>query len=500
MSAEPLAEQVSTEGGRRSWLSGEFTPRQTLWIAIALAVLACLPVLVARYPQMVDYAAHLARYHIMLDRAESPFLKAYYGFQWHLMGNLGADLLIWPFAKLFGIEAAGRIVVMLTVLSTGLGIIAVEWTLRRRIGVGTMLALCFVWSPAMLLGFLNFGLSLAGALFAFALWVRLEGKRWREPLFVPIGLGVWLCHVSGWGALGVMVFAYEWHREKSWRPFVAPWPLMAPFLTTLFAGEGTKELASYGTNALTYKWTIWKQAMKDQIEWLDYASAILIGAILFLSLCFRRLDGRLGWAAVAMLGLAVVMPRHIFGGDLVDARMIYTGLMVGCLALAWRTPRWLLLLAPLLFLGRLGLTTADWYRESQHTARLLTMIEDLPRGAKVASLVVTERSEWGYNPQEHVGAWSVVRLDALNNSNFALPKVHMITIKQGGPFYRDPYHRLLRFPGRPIELAKYGPAHEADWLWYIGRDDPVSLPEGAVIVKRAQGTFLAKLAKPPRDS
>ena len=137
--------------------------------------------------------------------------------------------------------------------------------------------------------------------------MRLEGKRWREPLFVPIGLGVWLCHVSGWGALGVMVFAYEWHREKSWRPFVAPWPLMAPFLTTLFAGEGTKELASYGTNALTYKWTIWKQAMKDQIEWLDYASAILIGAVLFLSLCFRRLDGRLGWAAVAMLGLAVVM-------------------------------------------------------------------------------------------------------------------------------------------------------------------------------------------------
>ena len=113
---------------------------------------------------------------------------------------------------------------------------------------------------------------------------------------------------------------------------------------------------------------------------------------------------------------------------------------------------------------------------------------------------MTERSEWGYNPQEHVGAWSIVRLDALNNSNFALPKVHMITIKQGGPYYRDPYHRLLRFPGRPIELAKYGPAHEADWLWYIGRDDPASLPQGAVIVKRAQGTFLAKLAKPPRDS
>ena len=30
--------------------------------------------------------------------------------------------------------------------------------------------------------------------------------------------------------------------------------------------------------------------------------------------------------------------------------------------------------------------------------------------------------------------------------------------------------------------------------------EQVSLPKGAVIVKRAQGTFLAKLAKPPRGS
>ena len=53
-----------------------------LWWAIALALLSCLPVLVARYPQMSDYPAHLARYHVMLDAGRSPDLARFYGFTW----------------------------------------------------------------------------------------------------------------------------------------------------------------------------------------------------------------------------------------------------------------------------------------------------------------------------------------------------------------------------------------------------------------------------------
>ena len=44
---------------------------------LAMAVLACLPVLVATYPQMVDYPAHLARYYVMLAqdaRGDRPYL------------------------------------------------------------------------------------------------------------------------------------------------------------------------------------------------------------------------------------------------------------------------------------------------------------------------------------------------------------------------------------------------------------------------------------------
>ncbi len=481
----------------RAWLSGEPAPREGLRLGLALVLLSVLPFLMTSYPQMVDYPAHLARFHVMMARDSSPFLQEYYGFKWHWMGNLGADLLIQPLAKVMPLETAGWLLAAMIPPLTGLGIMAVQWTLRGRIGLASMLAFAFVWSPSLLLGFLNFGLSQALALLAFALWVKLEGKSWRAPLFIPIGLIVWLAHVSGWGILGLMVFGYEWHRDKSWRAFLAPWPLFFP-LVALLIGGGVGKPPSYGPRPEIYKWAIWKQAMRGTLQYIDYANAILICAMLAISIAFKRWDWRLGWAALLMLAASLAMPRHIFGGDLVDARMISAGLLVGALSLAWKAPRWVVLAATLLFVGRLGYTTMDWSRDSRETTELLRGIEDLPRGARIASYMVTERGEWGYNSQEHICGYAVVRLDAFINCNFALPGIHMLTINEDPDYFRDPYHRLNRHRGQKVDTYYYEPAQHADWFWYMGREDPVRLPFGFEEVKRGRHWILAKRVR-PRD-
>jgi hypothetical protein len=468
-------------------------------LGLALALIACLPVLVATYPQMVDYPAHLARYYVMLERGGNEFLQRYYDFHWKWSGNLGADLLVHPLAALFGLEAAGRIIAGLVPLLTALGILAVEWSLRRRIGVGSLLALCFVWSPSLILGFLNFGLAQAAALFAFAGWVALEGKRWRPLVFVPAGVLVWLLHVSGWGMLGILVFGYEWHRRKSLAAFIAPWPLFLPFVSLLL-GDNPSGLPSYGPNVWIFKWAIWKQAMRDGIAWLDHASLLLVGSILAGSLLLRRIDGRLGWAMAILLIGSVAMPRHIFSGDLADARMIYSGLLVGCLALSWQVPRWLLWVAPALFLVRIGVTTDNWQRGSAQTARLLAAVDQLPQGARVANLVVTNGGIWGYNTQEHIGGYAVLRRNVLINAHFAVPGIHMIHVRAAPPTFRDPSQRLLWRPGKPIDLSAWQPAKGMDWLWYVGPREPDALPPGAQVVYRAPGTLVARLAKVPGDS
>src|SRR5690606_27940214 len=150
-----------------------------------------------------------ARYHVMFESGHNPVIDGYYDFHWILAGNLGADLLMLPLGHLLGVERAAWLIGFMLPPLTGLAVITVEWTLRRRVGVGSLLAL---------------------VLFAFAGWVRLEHRRWRPLVFIPIGLVVWLCHLAGWGVLGVLVFGYEFSRSKSWRAFVAPWPLFAPFL------------------------------------------------------------------------------------------------------------------------------------------------------------------------------------------------------------------------------------------------------------------------------
>ncbi|MFN5245002.1 MAG: hypothetical protein ACK5B7_11300, partial [Novosphingobium sp.] len=245
---------------------------------------------------------------------------------------------------------------------------------------------------------------------------------------------------------------------------------------------------------------IWKQAMRDGIVWLDHASLLLVAAVLAGSLLLRRIDGRLGWAAAILLIGSIAMPRHIFGGDLADARMIYSGLLVGCLALSWNVPRWLLWVAPALFLARISVTTDIWQRGSAETERLLAAVDHLPQGARVANLVVTNGGKWGYNTQEHIGGYAVLRKNVLINAHFAVPGIHMIRLKDGGPNFRDPSQRLLWRPGRPIDLANWAPARNMDWLWYVGPREPDSLPPGAVVVYRAPGTLVARLAKVPGDS
>ena len=469
-------------------------PRGLTVPALLLALLSCLPVLVARYPQMSDYPAHLARYTVMLDHGRDPDLARWYVFAWKWTGNVGVDLLIRPFAALFGVETGARVIAGLIPPLTGLGLVAVERALRGRVGVGTLLAFAFIWSPMMLIGLLNFTLGLALALLAFALWVRLEAWRWRWLPFLAIGLVVWACHMSAWGVLGVMILGYEMPRRGLLAAAIAPWPLLAPLMVMLLGG-GTSGEFSYGAYWWIYKEAIWIKAMRDQVYALDFLSLLAVVAVLATALIKRRLDPRLGWAAGALMVMSWLVPRHISGGDYVDYRMISSGLMLACLAIDWpKAPALAPLAAALLFLGRLSVTTLAWQADSATTARLLTALDQVPRGARVASAVLVPFGEWPLDHFEHIGAYVVPRRAALVNANFAVPHIHMLRLRPGG--FSDPSQRLLLNADQPVDLAHFAPAEQADWLWYVGDREPASLPPGARIVWRQGHSLLARLAKP----
>ena len=474
------------------------SPAEAPALAIALSLLSALPFLVVRQPQLTDYASHLARYHVMLNIGRSPWLARYYEFHWIWTGNLGADLLMWPLGRLLGVETAGWLIGLLIPPLTGLALVTVEWVLRRRIGVGSLLALTLIWSPAMGMGFYNFCLSLALALFAFALWVALDGRGWRRLAFLPIGFAVWACHATGWGVLGVLVFGYEWHKRKRASAFLAPWPLTLPLLPMLLAGTAGAGAGArlYGPHPWVYKKAVLIQTMRDQSVDLDMATPLILLLLILAAMILRRFDGRLGWAAVLIAALVVAVPRHLGGGDYADYRLIPVALMLGCLAIDGRAPRLLLWLAPALFLVRLGFTTEAWAANSRILESDLKALDLLPIGARVAGAVLVEPSGWKLNPFEHAPSYATVRRDGLVNSHFALPGVHMLRLREPIPDFVDPSQRLIRWRGEPIDLARFAPARHADYLWYFGRLPPTALPPGAILLTRTRHSLLARLAKP----
>jgi hypothetical protein len=469
-----------------------------LWLGVALALVSALPFLFSVHPQQGDYPSHLARYHVMLERQHSDFLQRYYEFEWIWTGNLGVDMLMWPLGTLLGVERAAWLIALLLPVLTGLAIVSVEWVLRRRVGAGSLLAFATIWSPAMLMGFSNFTLSVALALFAFAGWVKLQRWRWRAAVFVPVGIAVWLSHSAGWGVLGVMVFGYEWSRNRGLAAFLAPWPLFLPFLA-IAAEPGTGGSFDYGGNVATYKLAIWLKALADRHPQLDMMSALLLAIAILVALHARRIDPRLGWAALIVALLTLAMPRHFGGGDFADRRLIPVALMLGCMAIDARVPRWALYLAPALFLVRLGVTSAAWHGESDRLEQALAALEHVPEGARIAGAWAYDTGQWGSDSTAHATSYATVYRDALVNSHFAVPGVHMLRVKgEGGAGFIDPSQRIHAKPGEAVDLSGHAPAQQADYLWYFGDNPVAKLPEGATVLHRSPGSLLARLANAPQ--
>ena len=479
---------------RPSSQTGAATPRQSLALGLTLAVLAMLPFFVSNYPQQGDYASHLARYHVMVAGAGSADLARHYLFEWQLGGNLGVDLLVAALAPLLGLERAAWLISALIPGVTGLGLVAAEWTLRRRIGIGAVLAFATIWSPALSMGFANFCLALALALLGFALWVRLEGKAWRWAVMLPWGLATWLCHLAGWGVLGVLVAGYEFSRAKSWRSALACWPLAPPFLLLALGSGGGTALAEYGQPLLSYKLGIWIKALRDRVFMLDFLTPLLLILAMLMAARRGRFDMRLGSAALALVGLTLLLPRHLAGGDYADYRLVAVALMVGALAIDWAPPRWLLVGASALFLVRLATTTLAWQAESRELDAKLAVLDQLPKGARVAGVVAVDETRWALDPFEHAPSYAALKRDALVNSHFARDGFHLLRLRSASLEFTDPSQRLLLAPGTAPDLSAFAPAREADYLWYLGGAEPSALPAGAVVVARAPGSLLLRLA------
>ena len=424
--------------------------------------------------------------------AAVPALAHWYSFRWEWTGNVGVDLLIRPFAASLRGGAGRRVIAGLIPPLTGLAMLAVEHSLRGRI------------TPA---SFLAFRLHLVADDAASGCSISRWGWRWRcWPLRCGCGWTAgstalararcscrsgWWCGcamLSAWGVLGCWCSAMNGAGtgpalRRSSDALAAAVAGGADAAGADRQGGGTTAAFSYGRYRVDLQGRDLGPGDARQRRTAIDAGSLGLGraagaggdGVPALRLCGS------GAAALIMLALSLVLPRHISGGDFVDFRMMSTGT-------DGQLPGDRLALARCWLVGRtaaLCWASGDHHNELAHGFGPDRAIAPRarpapPRGQRRQRGAGARREEWRLDHFEHIGCYAVLRRDAMVNANFAVPHVHMLHLRQGG--FADPSHRMRQAMRCPVDLARFRSQPEAPIICGTSaRNCPPACPPGAVV-------------------
>ncbi|RST29999.1 hypothetical protein HMF7854_03515 [Sphingomonas ginkgonis] len=495
--------------------------------ALLLMVLAAVPLLYPTVPPLLDLPSHMARYRVELDGAQSALLSRYYTFHWTLIGNLGVDLLVWPLGKLLGLEPAVKLITLSIPLLTAAGLLWIAREIHGRLPPTAALALPFAYGQPFLYGFVNYALGMGLAFLAFALWLRLERlgrQRLRAALFVPISLAIWVCHMYGWGLLGLMVFGSQAVRRHDqerpwwqalWRAGLDCLPLAAPLLPMLLWREnGLGKTENWGA----YLKAIYiGQALHDRSRLIDMGSMALLIVASGALLAWRgglALSRTLAASAVLLLVAFIALPQKVFGSDFADERIVPALCAIALLCLrprAGSSARAMNLVAIgslAFYLFRIGVVTTSLAVTAQAQNADLRALDRVPEGSRVLSFVYNYCGHEGFPlpRNNHLNSMTVVRRSGFANDIWDMPGAKLLTIKpmEAEPNRADPSQVTLA-PGCqkdwPATAKEVVPRFRTarfdafDYLWLIDFPslDPRLLPPGATPVYRSPGAILYRL-------
>ena len=482
---------------------------QTRWFVLAAALLACVPLIWPDIPPLVDLPGHMARYRVQLDRGAYPWLNDWYNFNWQLIGNLGVDLLVEPLSRIFGLELAVKLIVMAIPALTVTGLLWIAREVHGRIPATALFALPLAYAFPFHFGFVNFALSMALALNAFGLWLRLARLRkfaLRSWLFVPISILIWVTHAFGWGVLGVLAFSAELirqhderrRRDVPWQQDIVPgWivpfayaviqclALAPPVLLMLAWRSGADPHAETGD------WFNWRakilwvtQVFRDRWQLFDIASVGVLFLLMFKAIRDPNIQysRNLGLSAVFLLAVFLILPRIVFGSAYADMRLVPYLIAIAIVAirpkpgLSIRGTATVAALGMAFFVVRIAGTTWSYALYDATYDTELKALDHLPKGAKLVSFVgETCYNEWTMTRLQHVPALALERKLAYTNDQWSMAGGQLLTVRYrpAGHYSHDPSQIVTdvqcpREWWRPIARSLVNfPRDAFDYVWVI---------------------------------
>ncbi|MDP4575805.1 hypothetical protein Q9K02_11695 [Qipengyuania sp. G39] len=462
-----------------------FNPRERLLWPVLLFACA-VPLLLVEFPPLVDLFGHLGRYAIQTQLAERPELQPYFSYQWQLVGNLGADLVVELLAPILGLEPTVGLIVLATQLLAASGILAISTALHGRITPFAVCALPLIYAFPFQYGFLNFSLSMALAMLVFAAWLHLRQSQvaLRAPLFLAVaGLTVWLCHAFGWAFLGLLCGSASLHAR--WTEGLRGADLVLRVLSDcgvlLLAIVPMLVWRTGSAGADTTEWSVllkivWLVSVfRSGPPMLDWLSAGFLAAVVLAGFVLRpvRVHGAMAIAALFCIGAFMALPARVFGSFYADMRLVPYTLIVALLALSGsdlsRSLQRVMFVAALAFLGlRIGATSVDFVDKDRLVQANLPALDVIPRGARVVNFAVEQCGfQWRLNPLRHLGGFAIARRSAFTNDQWEMAGANALTVHypEGESFVRDPSQSVVS-----VECADSGLPALAHSLSNVPRD------------------------------
>jgi hypothetical protein len=395
---------------------------------------------------LFDYPNHLARMHILAS--DSGELRRFYAVDWRIVPNLAMDLIVPPLSTILPLEAAGRVFIMLTMLSLVGGVAFLHRVLFLRWSPWPLLSFALLYNRFMLWGFLNFLFGTGLAIAALGWWIGWRERAPRLCIAVAcvLSLAVFLSHLAAFGCYAIALGAFELDQMRR-RPRAIPTrlataalPFVMPAILFLTGPSGAGGAIVF-SRALR-KFDLPYSLFNNYTPPLDAATMVLFVALFGIGLWrgWLRIAPAMQAPLMALIAAYLVMPNQIYTASSVDHRL---PLVIALMAIGGsnlepvlRWSREVTGLAVATYLARLIVISVQWQGFDRVYEVDRAALDQLPTGARIAVASPDDglRIRAGEPPMVHFPCWAIIDRDAFVPILFAYPTQQPIGFK---PSYTD---------------------------------------------------------------
>ena len=396
---------------------------RTRVIAFAgLFALAMLPLLMTPVMPLIDLYNHLARFFVLSHIGADNFLKTYYDAHWHLLPDMGVDVLATPLLAFVPPLIAAHVIVIFILAVIFGGVLY----FRRKVGAQdsllvAVLLLPLLYSYILNWGFANFLLGLGLAFWAAGWWFsHRDNPRLAVPVSCLISIVIFLTHGLAFGLYGVLVASLEiglFLKSPTRRPadlvralLLTAVQAIIPLLFLLVwmpdAKPPTEALPVVSMQTLGYPPGFLGRAMKRLVPilrveegpayWFDIATFAIQGLLLLLLIVRRRISlPVLAWPLLVAAALTVgIGAPSLFGVSYITDRMPLFAALCLMGVLTFRTAAWtfvdraagMMLVA--VVAARLIAVAASWHAYDGFYREFQTVADRIPsRGLSIGVAV-----------------------------------------------------------------------------------------------------------------